>query len=238
VKKLSILKITDVVSGYGKAIVLDGLSLEVEEGKCHAVLGPNGSGKSTLLKTITGTLKPYKGEIYFKDSKITGMNTFKISRMGISLSPEGRRLFPDLTVKQNLEIATMFTQDKEKESKLEFVFNIFPRLKDRINQKAGTMSGGEQQMVAIARAIMIDPEILLLDEPSMGLAHIIKEQIFEGINKIKETGKTILIVEQDATMVMPISDSISILEHGRIKWSGNVSELENNDSLRNSYLGL
>ncbi|MGM0641141.1 MAG: ABC transporter ATP-binding protein [Thermotogota bacterium] len=235
---LSILKIDEVTAGYGKAVVLENMSLEVKDGECHAVLGPNGAGKSTLLKTITGTVVPTAGEIKFLGESIKGMDTYKIARKGISLSPENRRLFPDLTVNENLTIATIFSDESRKEENLNFVYEIFPRLKERFSQKAGTMSGGEQQMLAIGRALMMDPKILLLDEPSMGLAQIIKEQIFNGIKKIRETGKTILLVEQDATMVMPIADKISIFEHGRIIFEGSSDELKNNDSIKSAYLGL
>lgn len=235
---MSILKIDEVTAGYGKAVVLENMSLEVKDGECHAVLGPNGAGKSTLLKTITGTVVPTAGEIKFLGESIKGMDTYKIARKGISLSPENRRLFPDLTVNENLTIATIFSDESRKEENLNFVYEIFPRLKERFSQKAGTMSGGEQQMLAIGRALMMDPKILLLDEPSMGLAQIIKEQIFNGIKKIRETGKTILLVEQDATMVMPIADKISIFEHGRIIFEGSSDELKNNDSIKSAYLGL
>ena len=235
---MSILKIDEVTAGYGKAVVLENMNLEVKDGECHAVLGPNGAGKSTLLKAITGTVIPTAGDIKFLGESIKGMDTFKIARKGVSLSPENRRLFPDLTVNENLTIATIFADESKKEETLNFVYEIFPRLKERITQKAGTMSGGEQQMLAVGRALMMDPKILLLDEPSMGLAQIIKEQIFNGIKKIKETGKTILIVEQDATMVMPIADKISIFEHGRIIFEGTSGELKNNDSIKSAYLGL
>jgi branched-chain amino acid transport system ATP-binding protein len=238
VEKLPMLDIKQITAGYGKATVLENLSLSVIEGQCHAVLGPNGAGKSTLLKSITGTVHPNIGQIIFKEKDISNEKTHNIARMGISLSPENRRLFRDLSVKENLEIATIYSINKNIKKNLDFVYQIFPRLKERINQKAGTMSGGEQQMLAIGRALMLEPEILLLDEPSMGLAHIIKEQIFEGIKKIKETGKTILIVEQDATMILPIADKISIFEHGNIVWEGNPSELSGNNSIKSAYLGL
>lgn len=235
---LSILSLKEITAGYGKAVVLENLSLNVKDGECHAVLGPNGAGKSTLLKAITGTVVPTAGEIKFLGEKINGMDTHKIARKGVSLSPENRRLFPDLTVNENLTIATIFADQSKSEENLNFVYEIFPRLKERASQKAGTMSGGEQQMLAVGRALMMNPKILLLDEPSMGLAQIIKEQIFNGIKKIKETGKTILIVEQDATMVMPIADKISIFEHGHIIFEGTSDELKNNDSIKSAYLGL
>lgn len=234
------LTLKNISVGYGKAIILEKLSLSVEKGLCYAVLGPNGAGKSTLLKSITGSLKLNEGMILYNNIEISKLPTYKISRLGIALAPEARRLFPDMTVKENLEIATYFRKKaaKEKGENYRFVYDIFPRLKDRENQKAGTMSGGEQQMLAIGRALMNSPDLLLLDEPSMGLAHIIKEQIFDGIEKIKKNGKTILIVEQDASMIMPIADKISILEHGKITWTGNSAEIENNNSLKSSYLGI
>ena len=236
---MSILKLTDVTSGYGSAIVLEGLSLEIEEGQCLAVLGPNGAGKSTLLKTITGTVVPKEGRIEFLNEDITGLNTYKIARKGISLSPENRRLFRDLSVQENLKLGGLYGHDKEDlEREIEKVFVIFPRLAERKTQLANTMSGGEQQMVAIARAMTANPKILLLDEPSMGLAHIIKEQIFEGIQKIKKLGMTILIVEQDATMVMPIADKVAIIEHGKILKEDTPENILKDNYIRNAYLGV
>ena len=236
---MSILKLSNVTSGYGSATVLEGLSLEIEEGQCLAVLGPNGAGKSTLLKTITGTVVPTKGKIEFFNEDITGMSTYKIVRKGISLSPENRRLFRDLSVMENLKLGGLYGHDKENlEREVEKVFEIFPRLAERKTQLANTMSGGEQQMVAIARAMTANPKILLLDEPSMGLAHIIKEQIFEGIQKIKKLGMTILIVEQDATMVMPIADKVAIIEHGKILKEDTPENILKDNYIRNAYLGV
>jgi len=236
---LSILKLSNVTSGYGSAIVLEGLSLDIEEGQCLAVLGPNGAGKSTLLKTITGTVVPTEGKIEFLKEDITGWSTYKIVRKGISLSPENRRLFRDLSVQENLKLGGLYAHDKEKlEQEIEKVYVIFPRLAERKTQLANTMSGGEQQMVAIARAMTANPKILLLDEPSMGLAHIIKEQIFEGIQKIKKLGMTILIVEQDATMVMPIADKVAILEHGNILKEDTPENILKDNYIRNAYLGV
>ncbi|MEA1884117.1 MAG: ABC transporter ATP-binding protein [Thermotogota bacterium] len=236
---MSILKLTNVTSGYGSAIVLEGLSLEIEEGQCLAVLGPNGAGKSTLLKTITGTVVPTEGKIEFCNEDITGLSTYKIVRKGISLSPENRCLFRDLSVQENLMLGGLYGHDKEDlEREIEKVFEIFPRLAERKTQLANTMSGGEQQMVAIARAMTANPKILLLDEPSMGLAHIIKEQIFEGIQKIKKLDMTILIVEQDATMVMPIADKVAIIEHGKILKEDTPENIRKDNYIRNAYLGV
>ena len=236
---LSILELKNVISGYGSAIVLEDLSLSVEEGECLAVLGPNGAGKSTLLKTITGTVVPKSGEVIYLNENITGYDTYKITRKGVSLSPENRRLFRDLTVMENLELGGLYSQEKDSLSQeIKRVFEIFPRLEERKSQLANTMSGGEQQMVAIARAMTAKPKILLLDEPSMGLAHIIKEQIFEGIRKIKELGMTILIVEQDATMVMPIADKVAILEHGKILKEDTPENIQKDNYIRDAYLGV
>jgi len=236
---LSILELNQVTSGYGSAIVLEELSLTIEEGECLAVLGPNGAGKSTLLKTITGTVVPKKGTIHYLGEEITGLDTYKIVRKGISLSPENRRLFRDLSVMENLTLGGLYGQNKENiDQEIKRVFEIFPRLEERKSQLANTMSGGEQQMVAIARAMTSKPKILLLDEPSMGLAHIIKEQIFEGIQKIKELGMTILIVEQDATMVMPIADKVAILEHGKILKEDTPENIQKDNYIRDAYLGV
>ncbi|HOO31529.1 MAG TPA: ABC transporter ATP-binding protein [Thermotogota bacterium] len=236
---MSILELNQVTSGYGSAIVLEELSLTIEEGECLAVLGPNGAGKSTLLKTITGTVVPKKGTIHYLGEEITGLDTYKIVRKGISLSPENRRLFRDLSVMENLTLGGLYGQNKENiDQEIKRVFEIFPRLEERKSQLANTMSGGEQQMVAIARAMTSKPKILLLDEPSMGLAHIIKEQIFEGIQKIKELGMTILIVEQDATMVMPIADKVAILEHGKILKEDTPENIQKDNYIRDAYLGV
>ncbi len=236
---MSILELKNVMAGYGSAVVLEDLSLHIEEGECLAVLGPNGAGKSTLLKAITGTVTPKSGEIIFSGENIAGLETFKITRKGISLSPENRRLFKDLTVMENLELGGLYSQENEAlAGEIDRIFKIFPRLAERKSQLANTMSGGEQQMVAIARAMASKPRILLLDEPSMGLAHIIKEQIFEGIKKIKELGMTILIVEQDATMVMPIANRVAILEHGRILKEDTPENIQKDNYIRDAYLGV
>ncbi len=236
---MSILELNKITSGYGSAIVLEELSLKIEEGECLAVLGPNGAGKSTLLKTITGTVVPKEGTIHYIDEDITGLETYKIVRKGISLSPENRRLFRDLSVMENLTLGGIYSQNKDNiDQDIKRVFKIFPRLEERKSQLANTMSGGEQQMVAIARAMTSKPKILLLDEPSMGLAHIIKEQIFEGIQKIKELGMTILIVEQDATMVMPIANKVAILEHGKILKEDTPENILKDNYIRDAYLGV
>ncbi|HPE68315.1 MAG TPA: ABC transporter ATP-binding protein [Thermotogota bacterium] len=233
------LELQHVMAGYGKAIVLEDVCLALEEGKCLAVLGPNGAGKSTLLKTITATLHPLKGKVFFFSQEITRKRTFEIARMGMALSPENRRLFPDLSVRENLLAGAMYGPSAESHQReMQRVFAIFPRLEERQEQLAKTMSGGEQQMVAIARAMMLAPKVLLLDEPSMGLAHIVKEQIFEGIEKIKRTGKTILIVEQDATMVLPIADHVAILEHGNVVWNGSPDQIRKDKKIMKAYMGV
>lgn len=235
---MPLLEVTDMSVRYDSALILDNISLTVEEKECVAVLGPNGAGKTTLLRGISRTA-PATGSIRFAGEDISGYAAHELVKKGIVHCPEHRHLFPDFTVLENLEMGAFLRKDKGGiQADLERCFTIFPRLKERLNQLARTMSGGEQQMVAIARAIMSAPKLLILDEPSIGLAQIVKEQIFQGVAEIKELGVTILLVEQDSNMALSIADRLYVLEHGRVAAEGTAAELSSNTHIRDLYLGV
>ena len=225
----------NISSYYGNIQALDGISINVNEGEIVSIIGSNGAGKSTLLMTLCGIVKASQGSIEFQKNDITSLPTHEIIRMGVSQSPEGRRIFPKLTVYENLLIGDPLKSEKEID--LEFVFEIFPRLKERVNQRGGTLSGGEQQMLSIARALVSKPKLLLLDEPSLGLAPIIVKQIFETIVKInKENKTTILLVEQNAFGALKLSDRGYVLVNGKVTLSGKSSELLDNPEIKKAYL--
>ena len=225
----------NISSFYGNIQALDGISINVNEGEIVSIIGSNGAGKSTLLMTLCGIVKASQGSIEFQNKNITSLPTHEIIRMGVSQSPEGRRIFPKLTVYENLLIGDPLK--REKEIDLEFVFNVFPRLKERINQRGGTLSGGEQQMLSIARALVSKPKLLLLDEPSLGLAPIIVKQIFETIVKINRENKTtILLVEQNAFGALRLSNRGYVLVNGKVTLSGKSSELLDNPEIKKAYL--
>lgn len=233
------LEVKNLYVSYGDLKALWGVSFKVEEGEIVGYLGPNGAGKSTTFKTIVGLLKPEKGEITFNGERIDGQPAHRIVNKGIAYVPEGRRLFPYMTVLENLIIGTYPPRARDKKDEmLEWVFQLFPRLKERQNQMAGTLSGGEQQMLAIARALMSNPSLLILDEPSLGLAPKIVEDLFEIIKTINEDGVTILISEQHVHMVFEIMDRGYIIEEGRIVLEGEPSELAGNEHVKKAYLGL
>ena len=233
------LKVDSLKVAYGGAQILHGITLEVPEGKAVAVLGPNGAGKTTLMRAVTGLAPVIEGKIEYYGKNITAQKANSYVFQGISHCLENRRLFPEFTVKENLMMGAFSVKDKKKiQEKIELCFEIFPILKDRFNQIAQTMSGGEQQMVAISRSLMASPKLLLLDEPSVGLAQIVKEKIFEGIEKIKKQGVTILLVEQDSVMAMGLADIVYILEGGKVVLSGTKAEIQGNDYVKNIYLGV
>jgi branched-chain amino acid transport system ATP-binding protein len=235
----NLLEIRKVYHYYGKARALEEVNLTLENQALEAVIGPNGAGKSTLLKAISGLEEIDRGKIYFKGERIDDMNAYKIARKGISQCPERRKLFYDMTVLENLEMGAYSLKDKKKfKELLNFVYNMFPRLKERRKQTAGTLSGGEQQMLAIGRAIMANPILLLLDEPSLGLAPKFKKTIFESINKIKETGTTTLLVEQDAALALDVAQYVHLLEEGKIEMRGTKEELEKEPRIKKVYLGI
>lgn len=235
---MPMLEVKNLSVSYAGALILDNISLSVNEGECVAVLGPNGAGKTTLLRAIS-RVAPTKGGITYNTQDITKVAPYGLVKVGMIHCPEHRHLFPDFTVRENLEMGAFLRTDKEgiKED-FERCYTIFPRLKERLNQLARTMSGGEQQMVAIARAIMGRPKLLLLDEPSIGLAQIVKEQIFQGVAEIKAQGVTILLVEQDSNMALGIADRLYVLEHGRVAAEGSAEELSKNTYIRDLYLGV
>ena len=234
---MAVLSVNDLHVYYGSIHAIKGISFEVNEGEVVTLIGANGAGKSTTLNTVAGLLKPKTGSVMLHDKDIVGTPAHKIVGQGMALCPEGRRIFQQLSVKENLEMGA-YTRDASKLDKdLEMVYEYFPRLKERHNQVAGTLSGGEQQMLAMGRALMSHPKILMLDEPSMGLAPILVDQIFEIIKKLHEKGKTILLVEQNAQMALSVADRGYVLETGRIVTTGTGGELLHNDMVRKAYLG-
>ncbi len=234
-----LLEIKKVYHYYGKAKSLEEVNLNVEEGALDVVIGPNGAGKSTLLRVISGLEEPDRGKIEFNGERIDDLKAYKIAKKGIAHCPERRRLFYDMTVLENLELGAYSLRDKKKiKELLEFVFEIFPRLKERRKQRAGTLSGGEQQMLAIARSLMSNPKLLLMDEPSLGLAPKIKTSIFEAIAKIKKEGTTALLVEQDAVLAMQVGEIIHVLEEGKIEMRGTKEQLIKEPRIKKVYLGI
>ena len=230
------LKVDNINVYYGKIHALKDVSLEVKEGEIVALIGANGAGKSTTLKTISGLLRSETGAITLFDEDISHTDAYKLVSKGMAHVPEGRRIFLQMTVLENLEMGA-YTNDKDVKEKLDDVFNRFPRLKHRKNQIAGTLSGGEQQMLAMGRALMSNPKLLMLDEPSMGLAPILVQQIFDIIKELHAAGTTILLVEQNAEMALAIADRAYVLESGRIALSGTGKELAKCDAIKKAYLG-
>jgi branched-chain amino acid transport system ATP-binding protein len=234
------LQISDLSIYYGKSVALRNVALDVEDNEVVALLGANGAGKSTTLRTISGLLTPRSGEIIFMGQKIHGLPAHKVVKMGISHCPEGRRIFPDLTVYENLVMMGAYLRSDKKEvmESLENMYGLFPRLEERRNQKGGTLSGGEQQMLAIGRALMSKPKLLLLDEPSLGLSPTAVLDLAKRIREIHKSGVTVLLVEQNAHMALGISDRAYVLEVGKIVLSGKSKELVQLDQIRKAYLGI
>ena len=223
---------------YGNIAAVKGISLEVQKGEIVTLIGSNGAGKSTTMRAISGLVSPRRGAITFEGRKISGMPGHQVTALGISQSPEGRRIFGRMTVDENLDLGAFLRNDKEGilEDR-DRVYDLFPRLKERVHQKAGTLSGGEQQMLAVARALMGRPRLLMLDEPSMGLAPLLVELIFNSIRQIREQGMTILLVEQNALAALDVADRAYVLESGVIKQTGKASDLAASDEVRKAYLG-
>ena len=232
-----LLKVDDIHVYYGSIHAIKGVSFEVNEGEIVTLIGANGAGKSTTLNTVSGLLKPRMGMISFKGESIVGMGASRIVAKGMALCPEGRRVFQQMTVRENLEMGGFTRPAEEIPASLEDVFKRFPRLKEREKQVAGTLSGGEQQMLAMGRALMSRPRVLMLDEPSMGLAPILVEQIFDIIKELHSSGTTILLVEQNAQMALSIADRAYVLETGLISTEGDAKELMHDDAIRKAYLG-
>ena len=232
------LKVENLVVSYGGIEALKGISLNVPEGKIITLIGANGAGKSTLLRTIIGLVKPESGKISYNEKEITSLNSQKIVTTGITLVPEGRRVFSNLTVLENLKIGAYMRNDKaEIEKDIEWIYGMFPRLQERNWQLAGTLSGGEQQMLAVGRALMCRPKLIMMDEPSLGLAPLVIKDIFRIIQEINSKGMTILLIEQNANMALKIADWAYVLETGRITMEGTGKELLENPQIREAYLG-
>lgn len=232
------LRVEDINVYYGAIHAIKGISLEVPEGEIVALIGSNGAGKSTTLRTISGLMKPKTGKIIYEGKDISGVPAHKIVGMGLCQVPEGRHVFANMTVLENLELGAYLRSDKEGiEKDMQDVFEKFPRLLERKNQLSGTLSGGEQQMLAMGRALMSRPKLLLLDEPSMGLAPLLVKEIFNIIKEINASGTTVLLVEQNANMALSIADKAYVLETGRITLSGTAQELASSEEVRKAYLG-
>ena len=234
---MALLELHDVHSFYGTIEALKGISLDVNEGEIVTLIGSNGAGKSTTLRSISGLTPPREGSIKFDGEEIGETPPQEIVQRGISQAPEGRRIFQRMTVRENLELGAYLRRDDRIEKDLGRVFDLFPRLKERERQKAGTMSGGEQQMLAIGRALMAEPKLLLLDEPSMGLAPVLVERIYETIAEINEQGTTILLVEQNANFALEVSKRGYVLETGTVALSDDAAKLRENPDVQKAYLG-
>lgn len=231
------LKLENVSTFYGAIQALNDVSVEVRQGEIVTLIGANGAGKTTLLMTVCGNPRARSGRITFLDEDITEQPTHTVMQRGIAISPEGRRVFPDLTVAENLNMGAFFLDRVKTEESMEHVFDLFPRLKERASQRAGTMSGGEQQMLAIGRALMTRPKLLLLDEPTLGLAPLIIAQIFDIIRTIREEGVTVFLVEQNANKALQVADRGYVLETGKVVLSDTGANLLSNDEVRKAYLG-
>lgn len=233
-----LLSVTDLHVYYGNIAAVKGLSVSVNTGEIVTLIGSNGAGKSTTLRTISGLIRPRKGGVVYRGSSITGVPGHKIVASGICHSPEGRRIFPRMTVQENLDLGAFLRNDKtEIEADLQRVLELFPRLRERIAQKAGTLSGGEQQMLAVGRALMGSPKLLLLDEPSMGLAPVLVDLIFDTIQTIRDQGITVLLVEQNALAALRIADYAYVLESGALKLEGPARDLAKDEEVVRAYLG-
>jgi len=229
-----ILRVEDIHTYYGDAYVLQGLSLEVGEGQIVGLLGRNGVGKTTLVSSIVGFNRPRRGRIVFKGADITRLNSFETVRKGMGLVPQGRRVFASLTVEENLRVA----RSKTGAWSLKRVYELFPRLEERRRQRAKTLSGGEQQMLAIARGLMTDPDCLIMDEPSEGLAPIIIQAVWQAVSKLKQQGLSILLVEQNAALALQLVDHVHVMSKGRVVYSGTPRELWADEGVKSRYLGI
>ena len=234
---MSMLKVEGLNVYYGSIHAIKGVSFEVNQGEIVTMIGANGAGKSTTMNTVAGLLKPKSGSITFEGHDITSTPASRVVSLGLALCPEGRRVFQQMSVRENLEMGGYTRPAGELTASLDQVFEQFPRLKERQRQIAGTLSGGEQQMLAMGRALMSKPKLMMLDEPSMGLAPILVEQIFDIVKELNAAGTTILLVEQNARMALSVADRAYVLETGRITMSGNAHELAEDDRVRKAYLG-
>lgn len=236
---MAILEIRNISSGYGEVQILWGTDLKLEEGKLTSLVGANGAGKTTLLKTIMGLLKPWQGQIIFEGQDVSKLAAHKKAELGLVMVPEGRQLFTDMSVEENLEMGASPKRSwPHIEKNLERVYTMFPRLKERAEQKAGTLSGGEQQMLAVARGIMAEPKVLMFDELSLGLAPVLVLDIFQTLLELKKTGITMLLVEQNVQLALAISDYGYVLSHGKVDLQGESRELMDDPHIREAYLGM
>jgi len=236
---MEILSVDSLASGYEGVQILWGVSMKLEKGKLTTLVGSNGSGKTTLLSTVMGLIKPITGRVTFSKNDVTSMPAYARANAGMVLVPEGRQLFTEMTVMENLEMGAFSRRARQNQSQnLEKVFELFPRLKERARQKAGTLSGGEQQMVAVGRGLMAEPEILFLDELSLGLSPLLALTLFEALVQLKRTGLTMLLVEQNVTMALAVSDYAYVLAEGKVHLEGTAKELQKNDEVRRTYLGI
>ena len=234
---MPLLKVERIRVYYGVIPALLDVSLSVDEGQIVALVGANGAGKSTTLKTIAGVIRPREGQIRFQDQDITRLGADRRVRLGITLVPEGRQIFSTLSVKENLFLGAYHRRDQEVKKDLEWIYGLFPILRERMHQVAGTMSGGEQQMLAFGRALMSRPKLLLLDEPSLGLAPLVVRDIYEVIKKIREAGITIFLVEQNVNMAMHVADYMYVMEAGQLKMEGVPQEVMRDEDIKRAYLG-
>jgi len=235
----TVLEVQNVSSGYGEVQILWGVSLRLEAGKLTTLVGSNGVGKTTLLRTVTGLIRPWEGKIFFQGRDITRLPPHTRADMGLVLVPEGRQLFTDMSVAENLEMGAFSRRAlPHRQRNLERVFDLFPRLKERMHQKAGTLSGGEQQMLAVARGLMAEPEVLMIDELSLGLSPILSLNLFETMRRLQAEGLTILLVEQNIHMALAISDYAYVLNEGRIWMEGPARQVAANEAVKQAYLGV
>jgi branched-chain amino acid transport system ATP-binding protein len=233
-----VLELRNVSTHYGLVAVLRDVDMEIYAGEMVCLLGGNASGKTTTLKTILGYVSPSEGDVVLDGEVVSGLTTTEVVKRGVSMVPENRRLFPDMTVEENLQLGAYLRKDRKAVEQVKAtVFETFPRIRERLKQKAGTLSGGEQQRVAMGRALMADPKVLLMDEPSMGLAPILVEQVFEIIKKIRELGKTVFVVEQNANMALSIADRGYVIQTGQVVLSDTAENLLKNPLMREAYLG-
>lgn len=236
---MALLETKDLTSGYGELQILWGVDLTLEQGLLTCMVGSNGVGKTTLLRTVMGLIKPWKGQVLFDGRDVTRLSAHEKASLGLVLVPEGRQLFTDMTVRENLELGANPRRARQKAAKnLERVFDLFPRLKERERQKAGTLSGGEQQMVAVARGIMAEPALLMIDELSLGLSPVLTFSLFRALRLLGNQGYTILLVEQNVHLALKVSDYAYILNQGKVELSGPPSEIQGNDKVRAAYLGI
>ena len=236
---MALLETKDLTSGYGELQILWGVDLTLEQGILTCMVGSNGVGKTTLLRTVMGLIKPWKGQVLFDGRDVTRLSAHEKASLGLVLVPEGRQLFTDMTVRENLELGANPRRARQKAAKnLERVFDLFPRLKERERQKAGTLSGGEQQMVAVARGIMAEPALLMIDELSLGLSPVLTFSLFRALRLLGNQGYTILLVEQNVHLALKVSDYAYILNEGKVELSGPPTEIEGNDKVRAAYLGI